>query len=267
MAIGGNYENNYGGNSNSYQNNGSQNSNKAYEATYYSRLRLKNKNDMINVSYRSGLMILDLGSVGSEGFKFNSAIQIFLSPTKAHLLVDQINAFLKYRAGDDIDPARGFGVNTGMGEKVSFIAFSTDADKIIYITIGKFDGQGTITESYRFALNHEYNYALEWEDVIANKLYRVFDEDVEITMLKNAIEDFSRTSNGAVGYAVADMARWDAHRMNKRIDQIFDKLGIERQNYSNSNYNNRGSNNFLDNASSSSSRTTSLEEMEDLLEG
>ena len=75
-------------------------------------------------------------------------------------------------------------------------------------------------------------------------------------MLKNAIEDFSRTSNGAVGYAVADMARWDTHRMNKRIDQIFDKLGIERQNYSNGS--NKGSNNFLDNASSSSRSTTLL---------
>lgn len=263
MAIGGNYENNYG-NSNSYQSNSSQNSNKAYEGTYYSRMRLKHNNDLISISYRSGLMILDLGSVGPEGFKFNSAIQIFLSPTKAHLLVDQINAFLKYRAGDDIDPSRGFGVNTGMGEKVSFIAFSTDADKIIYITIGKFDGQGTITESYRFTLNHEYNYSLEWEDVTANKLYRVFDEDVEIIMLRNAIEDFSRTSNGAVGYAVADMARWDTHRMNKRIDQIFDKLGIERQVY-NGGSNNRGSNNFLDNASSSS-RSTTIEDMEDLLE-
>ena len=90
-------------------------------------LKFKNKNDMLTVNYRSGLMILDLGSVGSEGFKFTSAIQIYLSPTKAHMLVDQINTFLKYRAGDDIDPAKGFGVNTGMGEKVSFIAFSTEA--------------------------------------------------------------------------------------------------------------------------------------------
>ena len=263
MAIGGNYENNYG-NSNGYQNNGSQNSNKAYEATYYSRLRFKNKNDMLTISYRSGLMILDLGSIGQEGFKFTSAIQIFLSPTKAHLLVGQINEFMKYRSGDDIDPAKGFGVNTGMGEKVSFIAFSTDADKIIYITIGKFDGNGTVTESYRIALNHEYNYSLEWDNIEANNLAKVYDEDVEIMMLKNAIEDFSRTSNGAVGYAVADMARWDTHRMNKRIDQIFDKLGIERQNYSGGS--NKGSNNFLDNASSSS-RSTTLEDMEDLLEG
>lgn len=265
MAIGGNYENNYG-NSNGYQNNGSQNSNKPYENTYYSRLRFKNKNDQIAVSYRSGLMILDLGSIGQEGFKFNSAIQIFISPTKAHLLVNQIDEMLKYRAGDDIDPARGFGINTGMGEKVSFIAFSTDADKIIYITIGKFDGNGTITEKYTYALNHEYNYSLEWNNVEANDLSKVYDEDVEILMLRNALEDFSRTSNGAVGYAVADMGRWDTHRLNRRIDQMFDKMGIERQNYSGGNRNNGGSNNFLNNASSSS-RSTSIEEMEDYLLG
>lgn len=262
MAIGGYYENN--GSSNNYQNNGSQNSNKPFEATYYSRFRLKNGSRMLTVSYRSGLMILDLGSIGQEGFKFNSAIQIFLSPTKAHMLVEQIDEFLKYRAGDNIDPLRAFGVNTGMGEKVSFIAFSTNEDKVIKLIIGKFDGSGVVVEREEFDLNHEYNYSLEWEDVNQNRFFKVYDEEAEIMMLRNAIEDFSRTSNGAIGYAVADMARWDSHRMNKRIDQIFDKLGIERYSGNNS-YGNKGSNNFLDNAPSSTSRSTSIEEMEESL--
>lgn len=264
MAIGGNYENN-GSYNNGYQgNNSGNNGNRPFENTYYSRFRLKNGNDVINISYRSGLMILDMGSIGSEGFKFNSAIQIYLSPMKAHMLVSQIHAMLEYRKGDNIDPNKGFGVNTGMGEKVSFIAFSTDADKIIYITIGKFDNQGTITESYKFALNHNYNYSLEWDNVENNNLSKVYDEDAEIIMLMNAIEDFSRSMNGAIGYAVADTARWDQHRLNKRIDQMFDKMGIERQSYGSSNRG--GSNNFLNNASSSSSKSTTIEDMEDLLD-
>ena len=48
-----------------------------------------------------------------------------------------------------------------------------------------------------------------------------------------------------------DMARWDVHRMNKRMDQVFDKLGIERQSYGGGNRN-FGTNNFLSGASSTS---------------
>lgn len=264
MAIGGNYEGNFNGNSNGYQGNGSQNSNKPYENTYYSRLRFKSDNDVLSVQYRSGLMILDLGSLEQNGFKVNSNIAIHLSAIKAHMLVNSIDEFLKYRAGSELDPEKGFGVAAGMGEKITFISFSTDADRYIYITIGKFDTQGRVIESYKFRMNHNYNYALSWNNLDANDLSKVYDDDAEIAMLRNAIEDFSRSSNGAIGYAVADTARWDTHRLNKRIDQMFDKLGIEKYTGGGNNRN-YGTNNFLDNAASTS-RSTTLDEMENLLD-
>lgn len=264
MAIGGNYEGNFNGNSNSYQGSGSQNSNKPYENTYYSRMRFKSENDVLSVQYRSGLMILDLGTVESNGFKVNSNIQIHLSPIKAHMLVNSIEEFMKYRAGNELNPEKGFGVPAGMGEKITFISFSTDEERSIYITIGKFDAQGRIVESYKYKMNKNYNFALSWNNLETNDLSKEFDDEAEITMLRNAIEDFSRTSNGAAGYAVADMGRWDTHRLNKRIDQMFDKLGIEKYTGGGSNKN-YGSNNFLDNASSTS-RSTTLDEMENLLD-
>ena len=250
MAIGDSYGSNAG-----YQN-------KPYEGTYYSRLRFKNGSAQTNISFHSGLMQVEIGSVSNaDGFKFESEGSIYLSPIKAHMLSEQIDQLIRYMSEDSIDPNRAFGVNAGMGEKVSYVAFSTDEDKKIYMTIGKFDGTGTVTESHRFEFAKEYNYALEWDDLEANKLNKTYNDMAEITMFKHTLIDFSRTMSGAIGYAVADAARWDNNRMNKRIDQIFDKLGIERASYNgNKNY---SSNNFLNNASSSNK--TTFEDVEDLL--
>jgi hypothetical protein len=248
-------------------NNGSSNSgyqnNKPYENTYYSRVRFKNGERQLNISYHSGLMQIDMGYISqTDGFKFNKETSVYISPNKALLLADQISAFLAYRESDNIDPVKAFGVNTGMGEKVSFIGFSTDSDKKIYVTIGKFDGTGVITEKFRFEFANDYHFGIEWNNIEENDIVKVFNNDLEIKMLQQALVDFSRAMVGASAYGVVDLARWDTHRMNKRVDQIFDKLGIERTTYNNNK--SAGTNNFLSGAASSS-KSTSLEDVEDLL--
>ena len=65
--------------------------------------------------------------------------------------------------------------------------------------------------------------------LLENDIVKVFDNMLEIQMLQQALIDFSKSMFGATAYGVVDMARWDVHRMNKRMDQVFDKLGIERQ--------------------------------------
>lgn len=238
---------------------------KTFDRTYYSRLTLKNSDSKrLNISYRSGLMIIEIGKAAGTGDTFKVEIEetIYLSPMKAHLLANQINAMIAYRNNDDIDPKKAFGVNAGMGEKVTFIAFSINEDKNINITIGKFDGSGKVTESAVFNMSSDFNYALDWDDLAANNLTKVYDNDAEIVMLRDAIADFSRSMSGAAGYGTLDLGRYDYNSMNRRVDQIFDKLGIERANYSNKNYSNSGSNNFLSNTPS---KSTSYEEIEDLL--
>lgn len=254
MAIG-----DFGNTGNGYQ------SNKPYENTYYSRVRFKNGDRQININYHSGLMQLEIGTINStDGFKFNAEGTVYLSANKAQLLAQQISEFLAYREGKNIDPVKAFGVNTGMGEKVSFIGFSTDADKRIFVTVGKFDGSGVVTEKTRYEFAHEYHYALEWNNIDENDIVKVYDNTLEIKMLQQALVDFSRSMIGASSYGVVDMGRWDIHRMNRRVDQIFDKLGIERQSYGSGNRNFSGTNNFLSGASSSSKSTT-FEDVEDLL--
>ena len=241
------------GSTNGYQNN------KPFENSYYSRIRFRNGNEQINITYRSGLMILEMGTVG-DGYKFESAANIHLSPMKAHLLVNAINSLLQYMQDEKkIDPSKAFGVNAGMNEKVSFIGFSTDKDKNIYATIGKFNQEGIITEKAKFQFSKDYNYGLEWTNIEENDIVKVYDNSADITMLKNALTDFARNMSGAAAYAVADTTRYDLHRINRRIDQVFDKLGIERVSYGGNKYH-ATENNFLTNASS---RSTSLEEIED----
>ena len=237
-----------GDNGNTNNNNG----NKHYENTYYSRVRFKNNDRQVNINFHSGLMQLEVGFISqTDGFKFNSEGSVYLSANKAQILANQITEFLKYRNSDKIDPLKAFGVNTGMGEKVSFIGFSTDEDKNIYMTIGKFDGNGIITEKTRFQFAADYHYGLEWNNIEENDIVKVFDNMLEIQMLQQALIDFSKSMFGATAYGVVDMARWDVHRMNKRMDQVFDKLGIERQSYGGGNRN-FGTNNFLSGASSTS---------------
>ena len=210
------------------------NSNKVYEATYYSRLRLSRVDGLgMSITYRSGLMILEINKL-EDGFKTTPIISIFLSPIKAGMLAGQIKTLLNYRATEKkIDPNKAFGVNAGMGEKITFIGFSTDSDKKIYCTIGKFDS-----------------------------LEKVYKDDVEIGMLIQAFEDVSRSASGALGYGTLDLNRYEANREHRRLDQVMDKLGIERRSSGSGSYGNRGDNNFLSNASS---KSTSVEEIEDLL--
>lgn len=239
------------------------NFNKIYDPTYYSRLTLKNSDSKrLSISYRSGLMILEIGkSIGSgDSFKVETEETIYLSPMKAHILTNQINSFIEYKKAGDIDPKKAFGVNAGMGEKVTYIAFSADTDGSNVITIGKFDGKGVIVESTSFRMSIDFNYALNWDDLSANNLVKVFDNDAEIIMLRNAIADFSRSMSGAYGYSAFDINRYEQNKTNKRIDQIFDALGIERQSYGgNKSF---SQNNFLNNTTS---KSTSYEEIEDLL--
>jgi hypothetical protein len=241
------------------------NFNKIYDPTYYSRLTLKNSDSKrLSISYRSGLMILEIGkSIGSgDSFKVETEETIYLSPMKAHILTNQINSFIVYKKAGNIDPKKAFGVNAGMNEKVSYIGISTNDDKENIITIGKFDQNGVITESDQFKFIKDYNYALDWNDITSNDLSKVYKNDVELMMFYNTLVDFGRAMSGATGYGVADVARYDSARENNRMDMVLDKLGIERR--SNVNNYNPQPNNYLNNASSSS-RSTTVDDIESLL--
>lgn len=262
MAIGDTFEN-------GAEQNGTSNS-KRSEYSYYPRLKVrKDKAEtQLNFEYRSGLLQFKIVKLNPDGFTWDNEHPlgiIYLSPTKATLLANEIKAFKQYLATESkIDPKRAFGVNGGMGEKVSFIAFHADKDKNISIDIGKFDGNGVITESVTTELNRDYHYSLEWNDLSSMDVTRVFDNTIELNQIQAMLEDFGRFMNGAAAYAQADLTRYDLGRVLGKMDPIYDKLGIERLNKGGSGFKPRQSNNFLNNSGKSESKSyESIQEMFD----
>ena len=254
MAIG---DNNYG--------NGSSNSSsKLFENTYYSRIRFKNNENKLALSpyFRSGLLYLDLSEM-QEGFKYNSVISMALSPTKARLLANEIIKFKEYLNSGEIVPGKAFGVNGGMGDKVSYIGFHSDIEKNIYITIGKIDGSGNIIESRTTSLNKDYHFALEWNNIEEMDVSKSYNDYIELDQIYDMLVEFARSMSGASAYATLDLGRYDYDRLLKKLDPIYDRLGIERKSSSSSNNYSRG-NSFLDNASSVSSNH--VNNIDDLME-
>lgn len=259
MAIG-DYGNNNGGNNNS--------TNKTFDPTYYSRMRFKNAESGMSLgfSFRSGLMIIDMSVLQNQnGFKYDTLESIYISPTKAKLFAEEIKKFKEYLNEGNIIPGKAFGINAGMGEKVSYIGIHADESKIIYITIGKINGNGEILESATMSLNKEYHFALEWNDIQTMDLTKAYNDDVELNQIIDVMEDFSRYMSGALAYSVADLTRYDYNRMMKKLDPIFDKLGIERRSEGGNNYSGGSrTNNFLDNANRTST-STSIDDIDNML--
>lgn len=247
-------------------NNSNSGNKKLFENTYYSRLRFKSPDGKLALtpSFRSGLLIFDISELKeAEGFKYDSLISIYLSPTKARLFVEQIKRFKEYYASGEIIPGKAFGVNAGMGDKISFIGIHADADENILITIGKFDDSGNITDNATITLNcKEYHFSLMWDNIDTNDVGKCYNNMIEVNQIEELCTDFARNMSGAIGYAVADLTRFDLARVLGKMDPIYDKLGIERKSYGNggnSNYN-RG-NSFLDNSKSVQSTHTSIDDI------
>ena len=229
-----------------------------FENTYYSRIKMRKDgaDKALTFEFRSGLLVMKIMQIeGQYGFAKDPVESISISPTKALILSNELDKFIKYLESGKIDEKKGFGINGGMGEKISYVAFHAKKDKTILITIGKFDGEGNIVQSDTVELNKEYHYGLEWNDVSTMDIERSFNDTVEIQQIVTMIRDFARFMNGAAAYSQADLVRYDTARILKKMDPIYEKLGIERISY-----NNQGINNFLSN-SSVKSESKSLDDL------
>lgn len=254
MGIGDN--NNSGSNSN----NG-----KLFENTYYSRLKVKNPESKLSLtpSFKSGLLVLSIVEQ-KDGFKYDTLEEIHLSSTKAKLLALEIEKYKNYLSKGDIIPGKAFGVNAGMGEKVTYIGIHANENMRTIVTIGKIDGSGNIIEKAEIALNKDYHYALEWDNIDNMDVAKSTYDGLELDQIRELCEDFGRHMNGAIAYSVADLTRYDNARILGKMDPIYDKLGIERRSYNGNS--NRGSNNFMNNLGNTDSNHTSMDNIEDMME-
>ena len=251
--------------------NGNSNNNQLKDITYYSRLKFRSADNKrsVSISFWGGLMVFEINDVDvNNGYKSSALETIRLSLNKAKILSYELKTFKDYLKAGKIDPNKAFGVSSGLGNEIPYIAFSAnnDEENTIGLTIGKINSSGSIISSQTFMFdNTSYLYGLEWTNLSKMEVEKVSYEHVELDTIIDAIEDFAKHMNGSLAYSYYDLGRYEINKTNKKFDSIFDKLGIERISSGNNRYNG-GSNSFLNNLAAKSSNSISMDNLEGLLD-
>lgn len=259
------------GDTNNYGNNGD-NKSKLFDPTFFSRVRIKNKDKLaISFSFTKGLLKVTV-SEERNNFNYEDLISINISPTKAKLLLNELNRFIdRIQSGEEISPDEGVGINTGVRETVTFIAFKVtgnrpDVPEHSFI-IGKVDPNGTVTDTVEFVFNVDYDYSLHWNNITNMDVDKNIDQFMGIKLFRDVIKEFDNSSAGAIGASVWDTGRYEYHRILRKMDPIYEKLGIERMNKGNSEnfFSRQGSSPMNPPQSSSKTNSRSYDEIENLI--
>lgn len=241
---------------------GKNGNNKLFENTYYSRIGFKDYENKLKLGfqYKSGMLVVNISKEKNNGFEFETLVEIFVTPTKAKILSKLIKEYDKEFDNGSIIAGRGYGINAGMGEIVSILVLTVNEDGNRMITIGKVDGNGKYVEKVDYVFNTNFHYGLVWDNINNMDCTKQYDNDVEYNLFVDTINSFADASNGAIAYSVADLTRYDTKSILSKMNPIYDKLGIERNNRSSGNnfFNSRG-----DNSSSGSAQHKSYDEMMD----
>lgn len=239
--------------------------NRPFENTFYSRIRFRNNGMSLGFQFRSGLLVVTI-SEEKDNFQYTEVAKINLSPAKATTLRDLLVVFREKLQHGTIAPGEAYGVNSGLKETVSFIAFGvtgkiSEAGIPQYcVNIGKVDANANRTEEAQFVFNIDYNYGLIWSNLDAFDVEKEVKDLLELDVFISTLNEFVNTASGAAGYSVFDIGRYELARM---INPIYDKLGIERS--SNKNNGSRGGeDNYFSNKNARSTNR-SVDDLDDFM--
>lgn len=216
----------FNNNNNQQGNNG--NSRNANNTSYYSGLRITNYNEgnAITMGFSNGLMKIAI-SRPDENNRYQEEIAAFLTAKKAAIFVDQLS---KLEAGEE----GVFGTVLGMSEVQTAIGMVVK-DDIKYLRIAKVDKNGIIQEQRTFAFSKNTDPGYRWSDFDNMKYTKTYNDEIDYTMFKNTLIDFSRNMSGAAGYGTLYLNRYQDNSMSARIAAICGKLGVNTGNGGNSN--------------------------------
>lgn len=216
--------------------NNNQNNKGLYEPTYYSRLRFKNDDDKLQVgfSYWKGTLKLAITEKSNgDNQKSDEIAYIHLSPVKAKMFANYVQMVIENPTSSEI-----YGVNTGASDVQGLLVISRDNGRP-YIIVAKVNKDGSFANSQRFNFNYNYHYGLKFEDLNKLSFSKEYDDNLELIQFKEILEDYARSASGAIGATCWDVARYEVAKMNNLINQIADKVGVERK--TGGSYNNSGS--------------------------
>lgn len=229
------------------------NGNKLFEQTYYSRTVLKGTDGLrLGFSFKSGMIVVDI-TQEKEGFQYETLASCFLTPIKALTMYNQIQEFKAQVENKTYKEGTAFGVNTGIGD-ISTVLLIHKVDGNTAVTIGKVnsDGQYVAKFTYKFAKGYHYGITLSNIESMSS-VKKEFYDDAEFIQFEQAIKSFADNSNGSIAYSVLDLGRYDYKSLSNKLNPIYDKLGIERQN----NSSRQSDNNFFSGSNGGFNRGTS----------
>lgn len=236
MALGSNYQNN------------NQNQNSMWEPSYYSRLRIKNPEQNLALTFtfwKGTLKVSIIESGSSQEGRNNELAYIHLSPTKARILVEGVKRIATNAEGKEI-----YGVDTGTGETRGFIAIGRDMGKP-FLFIAKVNASGNYESSQRFDFNNNYNYLLDVHDLSSLKCQKEYMNNVELDQFCNILEDYARFASGAIGASFYDIGRYENAKLSNMVRSIGIKTGaLDASKYGGNGGGGRSNNSFFNNVGS-----------------
>ena len=190
----------------------------------------------------------------NENHTYDDLITASLTPKKAIILLYEMDQMELAAEADST--TRAFGVTLGLGDVQTAIAFQV-VNGTKHLRIAKVNSDGSIADQKAYEFQNGTDSGLQWSDFDRMSYTKDVVDNVDYTMLKNAIADFARNMSGAAAYGQNYMNRYDNNILTSKMNAIMDKLGIERRS-GNSNYatgggffsNNNGSGNSGNNATS-----------------
>lgn len=178
-------------------------------------------------------------NTGDDGMTFDmdNGISIYLSHTKARILKNELELFLK-------DPITYNSVGVPSGMSIIYISNGTEYGKDApVLTITKVDDDGKPVSSFAYEFHRNFHFSIRnYQQSSFDKIYDEYN-DLEIRQLITLLDEYVKASTNAVAFTVMDQRKYSYNRMDAKIEAIAQSLGVDipkagqrRNGFSNSSY-------------------------------
>ena len=241
MSLGNTYNNNQGNKNDP-------------NVTVYSNYRMNNAESLIDatcLTFRYWKQSLCIGifprkQTGNENdvaFDMDNGITIYLSHTKARILKNELENFLR-------DPVAYNGSGVPSGQAVITISNGLEYGKNTpVLTIRKVDENGNVLSSFAYEFKTDFHYSIRNYD--GRNFNTIYDDYryLEIQQMITVLDEYVKAATNAVAFTVRDQNKYVESRTNRAINAIAEKLGVEinannaARRFNNSSYFNGSNNN------------------------
>lgn len=258
-----------------YNNNQNANRNNGPDVSVYSNYRMNNAESQIDATCLTSrfwkgnlcLSIYPRKNTGNDevSFDMDNGITIYLSHTKARILKNELELFLK-------DPITYTGNGVPSGSAAVTISNGVEYGKNTpVLTIRKVNEGGTVVASFAYEFKSNYYYAIRNYD--GKNFDSAYDEyrNLEIEQLITLLDEYVKASTNAVAFTVMDQRKYSVARMEGKLDAIAQSMGVElpkggntQKRYNNNSYfnNNSGGNGGYSSQSGVSYGAATIDDLE-----